>query len=78
MRNPPVIIEVDRIRDEKLLEQVTNGVAVRMAVLYLLAGAGKQESGAKRSQQRGSSPTVREGAQNGKSGVKEKRGRVGK
>jgi aspartate carbamoyltransferase catalytic subunit len=32
-----------------ILDQVTNGVAVRMAVLYLLAGgAGKSENGAKR------------------------------
>jgi hypothetical protein len=30
-----------------ILDQVTNGVAVRMAVLYLLAGASK-ENGAKR------------------------------
>jgi aspartate carbamoyltransferase catalytic subunit len=30
-----------------ILDQVTNGVAVRMAVLYLLAGAGK-ESGSRR------------------------------
>jgi hypothetical protein len=30
-----------------ILDQVTNGVAVRMAVLYLLAGASK-EDGAKR------------------------------
>jgi aspartate carbamoyltransferase catalytic subunit len=28
-----------------ILDQVTNGVAVRMAVLYLLAGAGKSENG---------------------------------
>jgi len=42
-----------------ILDQVTNGVAVRMAVLYLLAGgAGKSENGSKR----GSSPTVREGS----------------
>jgi len=39
-----------------ILDQVTNGVAVRMAVLYLLAGSTKRENGAKRSQQRGSSP----------------------
>src|SRR5881397_4237976 len=33
-----------------ILDQVTNGVAVRMAVLYLLAGgAGKTENGVKRS-----------------------------
>ena len=49
-----------------ILDQVTNGVAVRMAVLYLLAGAGKSENGSKRGQNgknvsRGSSPTVREG-----------------
>ena len=31
-----------------ILDQVTNGVAVRMAVLYLLAGAGKGENGTKR------------------------------
>jgi aspartate carbamoyltransferase catalytic subunit len=31
-----------------ILDQVTNGVAVRMAVLYLLAGAGKSENGTKR------------------------------
>jgi aspartate carbamoyltransferase catalytic subunit len=58
-----------------ILDQVTNGVAVRMAVLYLLAGAGKSENGAKRTQNgknvsRGSSPTVREGSAN-----KEKRER---
>jgi aspartate carbamoyltransferase catalytic subunit len=58
-----------------ILDQVTNGVAVRMAVLYLLAGAGKGENGAKRTQNgknvsRGSSPTVREGSAN-----KEKRER---
>jgi aspartate carbamoyltransferase catalytic subunit len=40
-----------------ILDQVTNGVAVRMAVLYLLAGAGKSSNGTKR----GSSPAVREG-----------------
>jgi len=39
-----------------ILEQVTNGVAVRMAVLYLLAGAGKGENGTKK---------------NGKNGLKE-------
>ena len=43
-----------------ILEQVTNGVAVRMAVLYLLAGAGKGENGTKK---------------NGKNGLKEKRER---
>src|SRR5947199_7416240 len=43
-----------------ILDQVTNGVAVRMAVLYLLAGAGKRDSGAKK---------------NGKSGPKERRDR---
>ena len=31
-----------------ILDQVTNGVAVRMAVLYLLAGAGKSENGVRR------------------------------
>ena len=50
-----------------ILDQVTNGVAVRMAVLYLLAGAGKHENGAKRGQNgknvlRSSSPTAREGS----------------
>ncbi len=48
-----------------ILEQVTNGVAVRMAVLYLLAGAGKSENGIKKNGKngmRGSSPTVREGS----------------
>ena len=45
-----------------ILDQVTNGVAVRMAVLYLLAGAGKSENGAKRNQ-------------NGKNGSKEKKER---
>ena len=44
-----------------ILDQVTNGVAVRMAVLYLLAGAGK-ENGSKRNQ-------------NGKNGSKEKKER---
>src|SRR6266498_3084146 len=33
-----------------ILDQVTNGVAVRMAVLYLLAGAGKSENGTKTNQ----------------------------
>src|SRR5438309_2173348 len=45
-----------------ILDQVTNGVAVRMAVLYLLAGAGKSENGTKRNGKnatRGSSPTNR-------------------
>jgi aspartate carbamoyltransferase catalytic subunit len=55
-----------------ILDQVTNGVAVRMAVLYLLAGgAGKSENGARR----GSSPTVREGSATVKNGSKEKRER---
>src|SRR6266542_1077621 len=45
-----------------ILDQVTNGVAVRMAVLYLLAGAGKSDNGAKKNQ-------------NGKNGSKEKRER---
>src|SRR5438874_1632839 len=44
-----------------ILDQVTNGVAVRMAVLYLLAGAGKSGNGTKR--------------QNGKNGSKERRDR---
>jgi aspartate carbamoyltransferase catalytic subunit len=56
-----------------ILDQVTNGVAVRMAVLYLLAGAGKSENGTKGTPPRGSSPTAREGA-NG-SVAKEKRER---
>ena len=47
-----------------ILDQVTNGVAVRMAVLYLLAGAGKQ-NGTKRT------PA-------GKNGVQEKKERSGK
>jgi aspartate carbamoyltransferase catalytic subunit len=55
-----------------ILDQVTNGVAVRMAVLYLLAGgAGKSENGTKR----GSSPTVREGSVTAKNGSREKRER---
>jgi aspartate carbamoyltransferase catalytic subunit len=29
-----------------ILDQVANGVAVRMAVLYLLAGGAEQDSGA--------------------------------
>src|ERR1041385_3997755 len=41
-----------------ILDQVTNGVAVRMAVLYLLAGASTATD-----EERGSSPTVREGAE---------------
>jgi aspartate carbamoyltransferase catalytic subunit len=50
-----------------ILDQVTNGVAVRMAVLYLLAGAGKSENGGKRGQNgkpvsRGTSPTGKEGS----------------
>jgi aspartate carbamoyltransferase catalytic subunit len=49
-----------------ILDQVTNGVAVRMAVLYLLAGgASKSENGAKKQNgkiaSRGASPTAREG-----------------
>src|SRR5882724_7861352 len=44
-----------------ILEQVTNGVAVRMAVLYLLAGAGK-ENGA------GRLPAVKNGAKKERSG----------
>jgi aspartate carbamoyltransferase catalytic subunit len=46
-----------------ILEQVTNGVAVRMAVLYLLAGAGKSENGTKKNGKNGarsSSPTVKD------------------
>ena len=39
-----------------ILDQVTNGVAVRMAVLYLLAGTPSDVD-----EDRGSSPTVREG-----------------
>jgi len=74
-----------------ILDQVTNGVAVRMAVLYLLAGAGKGENGTKRNQL-GSSPTnrgpqagsaprvgaVRESSESGKTGSagKEKRERT--
>jgi aspartate carbamoyltransferase catalytic subunit len=45
-----------------ILDQVTNGVAVRMAVLYLLAGAGKEENGTKRA------PTLRNGAKKERSG----------
>ncbi len=44
-----------------ILDQVTNGVAVRMAVLYLLAGASK-ENGAKRA------PTIRNGAKKERTG----------
>jgi len=40
-----------------ILDQVTNGVAVRMAVLYLLAGTPSDVD-----EDRGSSPTVREGS----------------
>ena len=55
-----------------ILDQVTNGVAVRMAVLYLLAGgAGKSENGS----ERGTSPTVREGSGADKNGSKEKKER---
>ena len=43
-----------------ILDQVTNGVAVRMAVLYLLAGAGKEENGTRRTQ-------------NGRNGAKKER-----
>ncbi|HVS20763.1 MAG TPA: aspartate carbamoyltransferase catalytic subunit [Pyrinomonadaceae bacterium] len=43
-----------------ILDQVTNGVAVRMAVLYLLAGTSKSENGIKK---------------NGKNGVKDKKER---
>ena len=39
-----------------ILDQVTNGVAVRMAVLYLLAGTPSDLD-----EDRGRSPTVREG-----------------
>ena len=48
-----------------ILDQVTNGVAVRMAVLYLLAGgAGKSENAAVKNGKngKGSNPTVREGS----------------
>ena len=48
-----------------ILDQVTNGVAVRMAVLYLLAGAGKSENGVKKNL-------------NGKNGLKEKKERTRK
>ena len=44
-----------------ILDQVTNGVAVRMAVLYLLAGASK-EDGAKRI------PAVKNGVKRERSG----------
>ena len=50
-----------------ILDQVTNGVAVRMAVLYLLAGgSARSENGTNRSQKSknaspGSSPSAREG-----------------
>jgi len=44
-----------------ILDQVTNGVAVRMAVLYLLAGASK-ENGAKRA------PVVRNGGKKERTG----------
>src|SRR5205823_230095 len=59
-----------------ILDQVTNGVAVRMAVLYLLAGAGKSQNGTKRPRIGG--PTVREGSRTDKNGssVKEKRDRT--
>jgi aspartate carbamoyltransferase catalytic subunit len=53
-----------------ILDQVTNGVAVRMAVLYLLAGAGKSENGIKTTPPGSGSPGVRESS-NG-SVVKEK------
>ena len=61
-----------------ILDQVTNGVAVRMAVLYLLAGAGKTENGVKKTQNgknasRGTSPTIREGSSDSKNGSKEKK-----
>src|SRR4029077_9815023 len=39
-----------------ILDQVTNGVAVRMAVLYLLAGTGADD-------ERGTSPTASEGSE---------------
>jgi hypothetical protein len=44
-----------------ILDQVTNGVAVRMAVLYLLAGASK-ENGTRKS------PAVKNGARKERSG----------
>ena len=44
-----------------ILDQVANGVAVRMAVLYLLAGAAGAAD-----EERGSSPTVREGSIDGR------------
>jgi aspartate carbamoyltransferase catalytic subunit len=59
-----------------ILDQVTNGVAVRMAVLYLLAGAGKGENGAKT--QSVLSPIAKEGVPNGKNGAKEKKERTRK
>ncbi len=51
-----------------ILDQVTNGVAVRMAVLYLLAGAGKNQNGGK-SKQNGK--TARSGGATGNGGSSE-------
>ncbi len=51
-----------------ILDQVTNGVAVRMAVLYLLAGAGKNQNGGK-SKQIGK--TARSGGPTGNGGSSE-------
>jgi aspartate carbamoyltransferase catalytic subunit len=60
-----------------ILDQVTNGVAVRMAVLYLLAGAGKVENGNTKRQPRINGAVAKEGATNGKNGpaLKEKKSR---
>jgi len=53
-----------------ILDQVTNGVAVRMAVLYLLAGAGRKAEAAKGDQNRRNAqtnnPPVSEGSRNRK------------
>jgi len=54
-----------------ILDQVTNGVAVRMAVLYLLAGTGSEAD-----EERGGSPTVREGVSHSE-GVAESRSEGG-
>ena len=58
-----------------ILDQVTNGVAVRMAVLYLLAGAGKSENSKKRTSRAGVQ-NLSESAPNGKNGAKEKKERT--
>jgi aspartate carbamoyltransferase catalytic subunit len=45
-RGVEIASEVADAPNSVILEQVSNGVAVRMAVLYLLAGGGEDETAA--------------------------------